>query len=63
MHRLVIFLVLAGGCSVVSSALAGVVVDGVSGVLPEAAPLLEEARRYAWLVGAVLGVLLASVVV
>jgi hypothetical protein len=60
---LVIFLVVAGGCSVLCSAVTGVVVDSVSGVLPEAAPLLEEARRYAWLVGAVFGVLLASVVV
>jgi len=59
---LAIFLVLAADCSVLSSALTAVV-DGLSGVLPGAAPLLEGARRYPWLGSAAFGVLLASLVV
>ncbi len=63
MQRFVRFLVLTGGSSVLCSALVGKAVDALSGVVPEATPLLEEARRYSWLVGAVLGFLFASAVI
>ena len=63
MQRFVIFLVLTGAFSLLFSALAGRIVDALSGVAPEATPLLEEARRYGWLLGAVLGFLFASAVI
>jgi hypothetical protein len=62
-QRFVIFLVLTGGFSVLCSALVGKGVDALSGVAPAATPFLEEARRYGWLLGAVLGILFASAVI
>lgn len=63
MQRFVVFLILTAASAVLFSTILGCVVDVVSGMAPEAAPLLEEARRYGWLVGAVLGFLLAAMMV
>jgi hypothetical protein len=63
MKRLLTFFVLTAALTFVSWAVLGWLVERLASWLPEAAPLLEEMRRYTWMVGAALGMLIASVLV
>lgn len=63
MRRFIAYLIWAGILTLLYWGLIELVVDRLSGRLPEAAPLLEEARHYGWMVGVVLGLLTARLVV
>ncbi len=59
MQRLIAYLIWAGFLAFLYQGGIELLVDRLTGRLPEAAPLLEEARHYGWMVGIVLGLLTA----
>jgi len=63
MNRFIVFLILTVATAFFFWAMVSLGVDRLTGLMPEAAPLLEEARQYSWLLGIVLGILVASVLV
>ncbi len=63
MQRFTAYLTWTGFLALLYWGLIELVVDRLSGRLPEAAPLLEEARHYGWMVGIVLGLLTAGLLV
>ena len=63
MQRLIAYLIWTGFLALLYRGLIELAVDRLTGRLPEAAPLLEEARHYGWMVGAVLGLLTARLLV
>lgn len=56
MSRFITYLVSAAFLTLVFRGGVEVLVDRLSGHLPEAAPLLDELRRYGWAIGAVAGI-------
>ena len=60
MQRFIAYLIWAGFLALLYWGVIELAVDWLSGRLPEAAPLLEEARHYGWMVGIVLGLLTAG---
>ena len=63
MQRFIVYLIGTGFLAFLHRGMTELVVDRLSGRLPEAAPLYEEARHYGWMVGVVLGLLTARLVV
>ena len=59
MQRFIAYLIWAGFLALLYWGMIELVVDRLNGWLPEAAPLLEEARHYGWMAGVVLGLLTA----
>jgi len=62
-QRFIAYLIWAGFLAFLYRGMIELLVDRLSGRLPEAAPLLEEARHYGWMVGVVLGLLTARLLV
>ena len=63
MQRLIAYLIWTGFLALLYRGLIDLAVDRLTGRLPGAAPLLEEARQYGWMVEVVLGLLTASLLV
>lgn len=63
MQRFIAYLIWAGFLAFLYRGVIELLVDRLTGRLPEAAPLLEEARHYGWTVGLVLGLLTACLLV
>jgi hypothetical protein len=62
-QRFIAYLIWTGFLALLYWGMIELIVDRLSGRLPEAAPLLEEARHYGWMVGVALGLLTARLVV
>jgi len=58
-QRFIAYLIWAGFLAFMYRGVIELLVDRLTGRLPEAASLLEEARHYGWMVGVVLGLLTA----
>jgi hypothetical protein len=58
-QRFIAYLIWAGFLALLYRGMIELIVDRLSGRLPEAGSLLEEARHYGWMVGIVLGLLTA----
>ncbi len=56
MSRFIVYLVCVAFLTLVFRGGIEVLADRLSGHLPEAVPLLDELRRYGWVVGAVAGI-------
>ncbi len=63
MRRFIAYLIWTGFLAFLYRGVIELLVDRLTGQLPEAAPLLEEARQYGWIVGVVLGLLTACLLV
>ena len=63
MQRFIAYLIWAGFLAFLYRGVIELLVDRLTGRLPEAAPLLEEARHYGWMVGVALGLLTAHLLV
>ncbi len=63
MQRLIAYLIWAGFLAFLYQGGIELLVNRLIGRLPEAAPLLEEARHYGWTMGLVLGLLTAGLLV
>ncbi len=63
MQRFIAYLIWAGFLAFLYREVIELLVDRLTGRLPEATPLLEEARHYGWMAGVVLGLLTARLLV
>jgi len=62
-QRFIAYLIWTGFLALLYQGVIELAVDRLSGRLPEAGPLLEEARHYGWMAGVVLGLLTARLLI
>lgn len=63
MQRFVFFLIWTVSLTFLYWGVVGLLVDRLSGWMPDAVPLLDEFRRYGWMIGVVLAILTAVLLV